>query len=120
MENKDILGKFFESEATRTDEYYKVIQTIKEYSDGRRFPLNEIVVAKQKVNLKAVDRTEIGGFCISSYEYIFRWLIRGDTLCKVIIPENTKIYKTISDNGIYVADKIILTNPINIDDEFAM
>ena len=52
MENKDILGKFFESEAAITDKYYRVIQTIKEYSDGRRFPLNEIVVAKQKVNLK--------------------------------------------------------------------
>ncbi len=120
MENKDILGKFFESEASRTDKYYRVIQTLKEYSDGRRFPLNAIVVAKQKVNLEAVDRAEIGGFCISTYEYIFRWLIRGDTLCEVIIPENIKVYKTISNNGIYVADKIILTNPIKIDDEFAM
>ena len=62
----------------------------------------------------------MGGFCISSYEYIFRWLIRGDTLCEVKIPEDTKIYKTVSDNGIYIADKIILTNPKKIDDDFAM
>ena len=115
-----MLGEFFECEANKNDKYYRVIQTIKEYSDGRRFPLNEIVVADNKVDLNAIDRTKMGGFCISSYEYIFRWLIRGDTLCDVKIPEDTKIYKTVSDNGIYIADKIILTNPKKIDDDFAM
>ena len=115
-----MLGKFFECEADRNSKYYRVIQTIKEYSDGRRFPIDEIVVENNKVELNATERTKIGGFCISSYEYIFRWLIRGDTLCEVIIPKDTKIYKTISDNGIYIADKIILTNPKKIDDNFAM
>ena len=62
----------------------------------------------------------MGGFCISTYEYIFRWLVRGDTLCKAKIPENSKIYKTRSDNGIYLSDKIILTNPKKSDDNFAM
>lgn len=115
-----MIGKFFECEADENGKYYRVIQTIKEYSDARRFPLNEIVVADNKVNLNATDRTKMGGFCISSYEYIFRWLIRGDTLCEVKIPKDTKIYKTVSDNGIYIADKIILTNPKKIDDDFAM
>jgi len=115
-----MIGKFFECEADKNGKYYRVIQTIKEYSDGRRFPLDEIVVADNKVNLNATDRTKMGGFCISSYEYIFRWLIRGDTLCEVKIPKDTKIYKTVSDNGIYIADKIILTNPKKIDDDFAM
>ena len=115
-----MIGKFFECEADKNGKYYRVIQTIKEYSDGRRFPLNEIVVGDNKVHLNATDRTKMGGFCISSYEYIFRWLIRGDTLCEVKIPEDTKIYKTVSKNGIYIADKIILTNPKKIDDDFAM
>ena len=66
-----MLGKFFECEANRNDKYYRVIQTEKEYSDGRRFPLNEVVVADNKVNLNATDNTKMGGFCISSYEYIF-------------------------------------------------
>ena len=109
-----MLGKFFECEADRNSKYYRVIQTIKEYNDGRRFPLDEIVIADNKVDLNATDRTKMGGFCISSYEYIFRWLIRGDTLCEVKIPDDTKIYKTVSDNGIYIADKIILTNPKKI------
>lgn len=115
-----MLGKFFECEADRKSKYYRVIQTIKKYNDGRRFPLDEIVIADNKVNLNATDRTKMGGFCISSYEYIFRWLIRGDTLCEVKIPDDTKIYKTVSDNGIYIADKIILTNPKKINDDLAM
>ena len=61
----------------------------------------------------------MGGFCVSTFDYIFRWLIRGDTLCEVIIPENEKTYKTVSENGIYIAEKIILTNPKKIDDDFA-
>ena len=36
---KIMLGKFFECEADKTDKYYRVIQTLKEYPDGRRFPI---------------------------------------------------------------------------------
>ena len=115
-----MLGKFFECEADRNKKYYRVIQTIKEYNDGRRFPIDKIVEATNKVNLNATSQSEMGGFCISTYEYIFRWLIRGDTLCEVKIPEDTKIYKTVSENGIYVSEKIILTNPQIINDNFAM
>ena len=115
-----MLGKFFECEADKNNKYYRVIQTVKEYRDGKRFPMDEIVVAKHKVDINATDITKMGGFCISTYEYIFRWLVRGDTLCEVKIPEDSKIYKTGSDNGIYLSDRIILTNPRKIDDNFAM
>lgn len=114
-----MIGKFFECEADKDGKYYRVIHTSKEYSDGRRFPIDEIVVSDKKVDLNATDITKMGGFCISTYECIFRWLIRGDTLCEVQIPEDSKIYKTGSDNGIYLSDKIILKNPIKIDDDFA-
>ena len=115
-----MIGKFFECEADRNEKYYRTINTIRKYSDGRKFPINEIVVSDEKVDLNAADITKMGGFCISTYEYIFRWLIRGDILCEVKIPEDSKIYKTGSDNGIYLSDKIILTNPKKIDDNFAM
>lgn len=115
-----MLGKFFECEADKNNKYYRVIQTVKEYSDGRRFPIDEIVVADNKVDLNVTEVTKIGGFCISTYEYIFRWLIRGDTLCEVKIPRDSKIYKTVSENGIYISEKIILTNPKKINDDFAM
>lgn len=114
-----MLGKFFECEADKNIKFYKVIQTVKEYSDGRRFPIDEIVIADKKINFNAEQQIDMGGFCVSTFDYIFRWLIRGDTLCKVIIPENEKIYKTVSENGIYIAEKIILTNPTKIDDDFA-
>ena len=111
---------FFECEADKNKKYYRVIQTVKEYRDGRRFPLNEVVASDKKVNLNAQNREDIGGFYISTQEYIFRWIIRGDTLCEVTIPEDTKIYKTTSENGIYVADKIILSNPIKLDEDLVM
>lgn len=118
--NKNKLSEFFECEADKNAKYYRVIHTVKEYSDGRRFPLDEEVIADKKVDLKATKREDIGGFYISTLEYVFRWIIRGDTLCEVIIPEDTKIYKTTSENGIYVADKIILTNPIKLDENLVM
>ena len=118
--NKKISNEFFECEADRNGKYYRVIHTVKEYNDGKRFPLNEIVVSDKKVDLNATKREDIGGFYISTLEYIFRWIIRGDTLCEVTIPEDTKIYKTTSENGIFVADKIILTNPIKLDEDLVM
>lgn len=114
-----MLGKFFECEADKNIKFYRVIQTVKEYSDGRRFPIDEIVIADKKINFNTEQQIDMGGFCVSTFNYIFRWLIRGDTLCEVIIPENEKIYKTVSENGIYIAEKIILINPTKIDDDFA-
>lgn len=115
-----MLGKFFECEADRKGKYYRVIRTTTEYSDGRIFPMDKIVISDRRVNLEAIEQKDIGGFSVSTYECIFRWLIRGDTLCEVTIPEKEKIYKTINRNGVYVANKIILSNPIKIDDNFAM
>lgn len=118
--NKNKISEFFESEADKNIKYYRVIQAVKGYRDGRRFPLNEVVVSDKKVNIDAKAREDIGGFYISTLDYIFRWIIRGDTLCEVTIPEDTKIYKTTSENGIFVADKIILSNPIKLDEELVM
>lgn len=35
-----MLGNFFEYEADKNNKYYRVIQTIKDYKDGRRFPID--------------------------------------------------------------------------------
>ena len=71
-----MIGKYFECEANKNTKYYRVIQTIKEYENGRKFPINKIVVSDKKINLSAEEKKDIGGFCISTYEYIFRWLIK--------------------------------------------
>lgn len=115
-----MLGNFLKCEANKNNQYYRVIQAEKEYEDGRKFPMDEEVVSDLKIDLNATDRNKIGGFYISTYEYVFRWLIRGDTLCEVKIPEDSKIYETVSENGIFVSEKIILTNPQKIDDNLAM
>ena len=113
-----MIGLLIECEADKNNKYYRVIHD-KEYRDGRRFPINEVVVSDKKIDFNATDGTKIGGFYISTYEYIFRWLIRGNTLCEVKIPEDSTIYKTVSKNGIYISEKIILKNPIKIDDDLA-
>ena len=115
-----MLGKLFECEADRNKKYYRVIQTIKEYRDGKRFPIDELVVADKEIDFNAIESIQMGGFCVSTYNYAFRWLIRGDTLCEVLIPEDSKFYKTVSDDDVYVCEKMILTNPKKIDDSFAM
>ena len=115
-----MTGKLFECEADKKKKYYRVIQTIKEYRDGKRFPIDEVVIADKEIDLNATESMQMGGFCVSTYNYAFRWLIRGDTLCEVIIPEDSKFYKTVSDNDVYVCEKMILTNPQKIDDNFAM
>lgn len=115
-----MLGKIFESEVSNKQKYYKIVQINKEYKDGKKFPIDELVIADKKIDLSATELINIGGFCISTYEYVFRWLIRGDTLCEVIIPDDSKIYKTVNDSGAYVTERMILTNPRKIDDNLAM
>lgn len=85
-----MLGKLFECEADKNKKYYRVIQTINEYKDGKKFPIDEVVIADKEIDLNATESIQMGGFCVSTYNYAFRWLIRGDTLCEVIIPEDSK------------------------------
>lgn len=114
-----LLSKFVECEADNSLSYCRVIETARKYNDGKSFPINQVVTSSLPINIYAEDRTKLGGFYVSNYDFIFRWLIRGDTLCKVCIPEKEKVYKTISNNGIFIANKIILTEPKKVDDDFA-
>ena len=43
-----MISKFFECEVNRNEKYYRVIQTEKDYPDGKKFPIDEIVVANRK------------------------------------------------------------------------
>lgn len=114
------LGKLFEKEEKENLKYVKTIHTIKEYEDNRRFPINQVIDADNEVNVYATDNKDMGGLNISTEEFVFRWLIRGDTLCEVSIPKLERVYKTVSPNGVYRTNKIILSNPIKIDDDKAM
>ena len=114
-----MISELIECEANNKDIYYKIVQLDSEYRDGNKFILDQILECNNKIDLKTNDRKNLGGFYISKYDFIFRWLIRGDTLCKVTIPEDSKVYKTISNNEIFLTNKMILTDPIKIDDNLA-
>ncbi len=66
---------------------------------------------------------EMGGFNFTTEEYILRWLIRGNTLYDVEIPEDAEVVSNISDlypNGIFRSNKIILHNPRMVTDDMAL
>ncbi len=69
------------------------------------------------------DWDKRGGFNFSNQENILRWISRGDTLCEVIIPEDAEMKNVINQktpDGIFVANKILLTNPVKVSDELTM
>ncbi len=69
------------------------------------------------------DWDKRGGFNFSNEENILRWISRGDTLCEVIIPEDAEMKNVINQktpDGIFVANKILLTNPVKVSDELTM
>lgn len=111
-------------ETSLNKKFVKAINMIKGYDDKRRFPLDEIVTADKLVNTNPIEQNDIGGLCISTYNKVLRWILRGDTLCDVIIPEGEKVYEcTTSENcphGVFVTNKIILTNPRTIDDNLVL
>ena len=74
-------------------------------------------------NPDASDPKEMGGFNFSTEDKILRWLIRGDTLYDVIIPEDAEVIDCPSESaphGVFRSNKIILTNPRPMSDELAM
>lgn len=74
-------------------------------------------------NPNADNPKDMGGFNFSNEENILRWLIRGDTLYDVIIPDDAEVIKVdhiSTPNGVYRSNKIILSNPTVVDDEIAM
>lgn len=74
-------------------------------------------------NPKTIKLEIMGGFSISTEESILRWLIRGDTIYDVTIPENTEVYDCWSPSaphGVFRTNRIIINNPRQVDDAFAM
>ena len=117
------LGKFYIKEVNKKDSYVKTIRLYSDYEDGKKFELDKEIIADKLINLKATEKDDMGGFNVANNRSVLRWLLRGDTLCDVIIPDDTKIYETFSNatnHGTFRANKIILTNPRRIDDDLAL
>ena len=74
-------------------------------------------------NPNASDPKDFGGFNFSTEDKILRWLVRGDTIYDVVIPEDAEIIDCPSESaphGVFRSNKIILTNPRPMTDELAM
>lgn len=86
------------------------------------YKINEINISNNW-NPKTIDPKEMGGFNFSVEDKILRWLVRGDTLYDVIIPEDAEIVdcpNESSPHGVFRTNKIILSNPRYVTDEIAM
>lgn len=74
-------------------------------------------------NPNTYDSKEMGGFNFSTEDKILRWLVRGDTIYDVVIPDDAEIIDCPSESaphGVFRSNKIILTNPRTMTDELAM
>ena len=86
------------------------------------YKIDEVNIA-DTWNPNTYEPKEIGGFNFSTEDKILRWLVRGDTVYDVVIPEDAEIVDCPSESaphGVFRSNKIILTNPRLMTDELAM
>lgn len=89
---------------------------------GFQYKIGEVNIS-EKWNPNDLDPKNRGGFNFSTENKILRWLVRGDTIYNVTIPENAEIIDCPNESaphGVFITNKIILTNPRLITDEMAM
>jgi predicted acetyltransferase len=87
-----------------------------------QYKVNEVNIANNW-NPKGLTPEEMGGFNFSNEESILRWLVRGDTLYDVEIPDDAEIVEInhpTTPHGVFRANKIIIKNPRLVDDKLAM
>lgn len=102
--------------------YVKVIDGIKSNAGNFEYKIDEVNIA-EVWNPKADNPMEMGGFNFSTEEKILRFIFRGDTIYDVVIPEDTEIVEVEHinvPNGVFRANKIILTNPRTITEQMVI
>ena len=65
----------------------------------------------------------MGGFNFSTESKILRWLVRGDTIYDVELPEDAEVVDCPSNSaphGVFRSNKIIISNPRTVTDDMAM
>ena len=107
MENKKYLKVMFGSTSGANNSFI--------------YKINEVNVANNW-NPKSTDPKEMGGFNFSVEDKILRWLVRGDTIYDVSVPNDAEIIDCPSESaphGVFRTNKIILSNPRKVTDEIA-
>ena len=104
------------------NKYVKVMFGTTSSANGFEYKIGKVNVAKYW-NPNGVDAKNMGGFNFSAEDKIIRWLVRGDTIYDVIIPEGSEVVECPSESaphGVFRTNKIIIINPKPVTDEMAM
>ncbi len=86
------------------------------------YKLNEINIA-DNWNPLSKEPKEMGGFNFSTEDKILRWLIRGDTIYDVSIPDDADVIdcdNNSTPHGVFKSNKIIISNPRIVTDNMAI
>jgi len=89
------------------------------FKDSSYYKLGE-VIESDNWNPNGKDASEMGGFNFSTFDKIFRWLIRGDTICDCFVPDDAESICVDEDKGVFRSNKIILYNARVVDDKEAL
>ncbi|MBR6948942.1 MAG: hypothetical protein IKH54_02000 [Bacilli bacterium] len=86
------------------------------------YKIDEVNIA-DTWNPNTFEPEQMGGFNFSTEDKILRWLVRGDTIYDVILPDDAEVIDCPSKSaphGVFRSNKIILKNPRPMNDELAM
>lgn len=87
-----------------------------------KYKIGEVNIAEQW-NPNEFDPKKMRGFNFSVENKIIRWLVRGDTMYDVTLPEDAEVIDCPSPScphGVFRSDKIIISNPRPVTDDMAM
>ena len=104
------------------NKYVRVMDGLKSNANGKEFKLDEVTVA-DTWNPSEQDPEKMGGFNFSTENKILRYIFRGDTIYDVVIPEDAEVKICDSKNvpnGIFRANKIMVTNPRKITEDMVI
>lgn len=87
--------------------------------DGFRYDIGKVNVS-DTWNPSEARGKDCGGFNFTLPQYILRWLHRGDTLYDVTVPEDAELVRYDFDTPFFRANKIIVSDPVPIDDNLAL
>lgn len=77
-------------ESLKTKKYVRVMFETTSGANGFEFKENEVNVAKHW-NPNETEPDKMGGFNFSVEDKILRYLVRGDTICDVTLPDDAEV-----------------------------
>ncbi len=101
--------------------YLRVMNGITSHAGGFEYKLDQVNVS-DLWNPDAKEPKDIGGFNFSDDEHMLRWLLRGDVLYDVELPDDAEVlfYEGNNPKGVYRTNKIIVKNPKKVTEDIAI